>query len=90
MKPIREAGETVLVHSSDIHVDEGRAAASDDRDGTAGLRAVLETARSLNADIALLAGDTFETNQLGAAIIDRVGRAAGRCRHAGRDPAGKP
>ena len=74
MKPIRETGETVLVHSSDIHVDEARAAASDGRDGTAGLRAVLETARALKAAVTVLAGDTFETNQLGAAVIDRVGR----------------
>ncbi|HEV2100690.1 MAG TPA: metallophosphoesterase [Stellaceae bacterium] len=74
MKQIREAGETVLVHSSDIHVDEHRASAPDHGDGTARLRVVLETARALKADVTLLAGDTFETNQLGAALIDRVGR----------------
>jgi len=54
--------EVVLVHSSDIHVD--------DRCGTAGLRAVLSTAGALGADLVLLAGDTFENNQLSAAVLD--------------------
>jgi DNA repair exonuclease SbcCD nuclease subunit len=69
------AAEVKLVHSSDIDVDEGRGAASRDGDGTDRLRSVLETARALRADIILLAGDTFESNQLGAALIDRAGRA---------------
>lgn len=66
-------GEVVLVHSSDIHVDEGRIAAAHEGDGTAGLRAVLAAARALRADIVLLAGDTFETNQLSGALIERAG-----------------
>ena len=56
----------VLVHSSDVHIDESR--------GTAGLRAVLATAGALRADLVLLAGDTFESNQLGAAVLDRAAR----------------
>jgi DNA repair exonuclease SbcCD nuclease subunit len=63
-----------LVHSSDIHVDEDHTAGSHDGDGTAGLRAVLATARALRSDVVLLAGDTFENSQLGPAILDRVGR----------------
>src|SRR5689334_17508636 len=59
--------EIVLVHSSDIHVDDGR------NDGTAALSAVLEAARALGADIILLAGDTFENNQLSAGVLDRAG-----------------
>lgn len=59
--------EIRLAHSSDIHVDE--------RHGTAGLRAVLRTARSLGADLALLAGDTFETNQLLPALIEAAAAA---------------
>src|SRR5438094_609748 len=43
-------GEIVLVHSSDLHVDDDRIAAQHDGDGTAGLRAVLMTARELGAD----------------------------------------
>jgi DNA repair exonuclease SbcCD nuclease subunit len=68
------AREVVLVHSSDLHVDEGHTAASRGGDGAAGLRAVLATARALRADVVLLAGDTFESNQLGSAILDRAGR----------------
>src|SRR5262245_9324281 len=59
------AREVVLVHSSDLHVDEDRIAASCGIDGTAGLRSVLATAWTMGADIILLAGDTFESNQLG-------------------------
>jgi DNA repair exonuclease SbcCD nuclease subunit len=65
--------DIVLVHSSDLHVDEDRAVAHGG-DGTAALRSVLETARALCADILLLAGDTFENSQLGAAILNRAGR----------------
>jgi DNA repair exonuclease SbcCD nuclease subunit len=63
--------DIVLVHSSDLHVDEDRAVASGG-DGTAPLSAVLSTARTVRADILLLAGDTFENSQLGAAILDRA------------------
>ena len=72
--PVAAAAEVVVVHSSDIHVDDGRIAAAYGGDGTAGLRAVLATARALRADIALLAGDTFEANHLGTVLIDRAGR----------------
>src|SRR4029077_10373955 len=65
--------DIVLVHSSDLHVDEDCAAAHGG-DGTEALRSVLATTRALRADILLLAGDTFETNQLGGAILDRAGR----------------
>ena len=58
--------ELVLVHSSDVHVDDDRSAA--------GLHAVLATARALGADVVLLAGDTFENNQLSAAVLDQAGR----------------
>jgi len=64
--------EIILVHSSDLHVDEDRAAGSRNGDGTAGLRSVLVTACAARADIVLLAGDTFENNQLGQAILERA------------------
>jgi DNA repair exonuclease SbcCD nuclease subunit len=66
--------ELRLVHSSDIHVDHRPNTAAHDGDGVGGLAAVLATARALHADVVLLAGDTFESNQLGAALIDRAGR----------------
>jgi DNA repair exonuclease SbcCD nuclease subunit len=66
--------DVVLVHTSDLHVDEDRHAASRGGDGTAGFRSVLSTARALGADAVVLAGDTFESNQLSPAILDRAGR----------------
>ena len=68
------ACEVVLVHSSDLHIDEDRAVSSQGCGGTAGLRLVLLTAQAVRADVVLLAGDSFENNQLGSAILDRAGR----------------
>ena len=65
--------DIVLVHSSDLHVDEDRALAHGG-DGTAALRSVLASSQALRADILLLAGDTFENNQLGSDILARAGR----------------
>jgi DNA repair exonuclease SbcCD nuclease subunit len=59
-------GEVTLVHSSDLHVD--------DKAGTSGLQAVLATAGTLKANLVLLAGDTFESHQLSAAVLDRAAR----------------
>ncbi|HXC91817.1 MAG TPA: metallophosphoesterase [Stellaceae bacterium] len=73
MPPGRTAGETRLVHSSDIHVDDERGISAGRGDGASRLAAVLATARALRADVMLLAGDTFEANQLGAAVVERAG-----------------
>jgi len=67
--------DLLLVHSSDLHVDDDRVAALNGGDGAAGLRAVLATARALGADIVLLAGDTFDNHMVSAATIDRAGMA---------------
>src|SRR5258707_9304859 len=66
--------DVLLVHSSDLHVDDDRIAAMHGGDGAAGLRDVLATARALGADIVLLAGDTFDNHQVSSATIDRAGR----------------
>jgi len=68
------SGEVLLVHSSDLHVDDDRIAAQHGGDGTGGLRAVLATARALGADIVLLAGDTFDNHMVRPATIERAGR----------------
>ena len=65
--------EILLVHSSDLHVDDDRVAAMHGGDGAAGLRGVLETAREFGADIVILAGDTFDNHQVTTATIDRAG-----------------
>ena len=75
------AGEEIcLVHSSDLHVDDERIAALHDGDGTAGLRAVLATARALGAHVAILAGDTFDNHMVTAKTIDRAGTLLGDAR----------
>jgi DNA repair exonuclease SbcCD nuclease subunit len=71
MNPAREV---ILVHSSDLHIDEDRAATTRGSNGTAGLRSVLATARALHADVVVLAGDTFESNQLNAAVLEPAAR----------------
>jgi DNA repair exonuclease SbcCD nuclease subunit len=70
----RNGGAVTLVHSSDLHVDDGRIAAQHGGDGTGGLRAVLEFARQAKADAVLLAGDTFDNHMVTAATIERAGR----------------
>jgi DNA repair exonuclease SbcCD nuclease subunit len=67
-------GDIVLVHSSDLHVDDDRIAARQGGDGTAGLMGVLARARAFGADIVLLAGDTFDNHMVTSATIERAGR----------------
>jgi DNA repair exonuclease SbcCD nuclease subunit len=57
----------VLVHTSDVHVDD----AGDDsyHSGNRGLRAVLLTAADLNADLVLLAGDTFDNPRVSLPVL---------------------
>jgi DNA repair exonuclease SbcCD nuclease subunit len=62
-----------IVHSSDLHVDDDRIAALHGGDGCGVLRDVLATARALGADVAILAGDTFDNHQVAANTIDRAG-----------------
>jgi len=66
--------DLLVVHSSDVHVDDDYTARLHGGDGTRGLRCVLETARALAADLVILAGDTFENNRLPARILDRAAR----------------
>jgi len=67
------APELVLVHSSDLHVDDDRIAAQHGGDGTAGLGAVLATATALGADILLLAA-TLRQPHVRPQTIERAGR----------------
>jgi DNA repair exonuclease SbcCD nuclease subunit len=68
------SGDIILVHSSDLHVDDDRIAALHGGDGTAGLSAVLASARAMGADIVLLAGDTFDNHMVTGTTIERAGR----------------
>lgn len=58
----------VLVHSSDLHIDGEHG----EGDGTARLKSVLHHARSIRADIVLLAGDTFDHSRVPAPVLARV------------------
>jgi len=66
--------EIILVHSSDLHVEDERIATLHGGDGTAGLALVLATARAFKADIVLLAGDTFDNHAVTSGTIDRSGQ----------------
>jgi len=63
--------DLLLVHSSDLHVDDATAATKHG-EGLAGLAAVLAVARAADADIVLLAGDTFDNNRVPAAVLERT------------------
>jgi len=69
--------DLVIVHSSDLHVDDGYTARTWGGDGTMGLRCVLEAAEAAAADVVLLAGDIFEHNRLPLDLLDRTARLLG-------------
>jgi DNA repair exonuclease SbcCD nuclease subunit len=72
--------DIVLVHSSDLHVDDA-ASASKHSDGVAGLVAVLAAAHAADADLVMLAGDTFDNNRIPVSVL---GRCAELLAQAGR------
>jgi DNA repair exonuclease SbcCD nuclease subunit len=57
-----------IVHSSDLHID-GRTSESFHP-----LCKVIDTARTVQADVLLLAGDIFDHNRLALALLDRAAR----------------
>lgn len=63
--------DIVLVHSSDLHVDDDPHQGPYGEDGTTGLRVVLNAAKKHRADYVLLVGDVFDNNRQSPAIIDQ-------------------
>jgi DNA repair exonuclease SbcCD nuclease subunit len=63
--------DIVLVHSSDLHVDNDPTQSPYGNDGTTGLRVVLEAAKTHDADFVLLVGDVFDNNRQPPHILDR-------------------
>ena len=63
--------DIVLVHSSDLHVDNDPHQNPYGEDGTTGLRVVLEAAKTHNAHFVLLVGDVFDNNRQPPHILDR-------------------
>jgi DNA repair exonuclease SbcCD nuclease subunit len=64
--------DLVVAHSSDLHVDHDHTARLHGGDGTAGLACVLAAARSAGADVAILAGDTFDSHRVPQSLSDRA------------------
>jgi DNA repair exonuclease SbcCD nuclease subunit len=69
LPPIRDL---IVAHSSDLHVDHDHTARLHGGDGTAGLACVLRAAHAAGADIAILAGDTFDCHRLPQDLLDRA------------------
>ncbi len=63
------ADDIVLVHSSDLHVDDDPHQGPYGDDGTTGLRLVLDAARAAEADYVLLVGDIFDSNRQSPGLI---------------------
>lgn len=63
--------DIVLVHSSDLHVDNDPHQNPYGEDGTTGLRVVLEAGKTHNAQFVLLVGDVFDNNRQPQHILDR-------------------
>ncbi|WP_428535491.1 metallophosphoesterase family protein [Rhodopila sp.] len=63
--------DIVLLHSSDLHVDDDPHQGPYGQDGTTGLRLVLNAAKAHHADYVLLVGDIFDSNRQSAAIIEQ-------------------
>jgi DNA repair exonuclease SbcCD nuclease subunit len=76
----RAGGDVLIIHSSDLHLEHDYSARLHGGDGTAVLSAVLSAARGFQADVLVLAGDTFDSHRL---PVDLVERAAGLISAAG-------
>jgi DNA repair exonuclease SbcCD nuclease subunit len=68
------AEDVVVVHSSDLHVDDGYTARAYGGDGNGPLRCVLNAAEETSADVVLLTGDIFEHNRLPLDLLDETAR----------------
>lgn len=72
MTRVNGTDDVVLVHSSDLHVDNTDIGAIDGHQGLVGLQAVLAKAEALAADVLLLAGDTFENHRVSQTVLRRT------------------
>jgi len=66
--------DVVVVHSSDLHVDDSYTARAFGGDGNGPLRCVLAAAEDANAHIVLLTGDIFEHNRLPEALLKETAK----------------
>lgn len=66
--------DVIVVHSSDLHVDDSYTARAFGGDGNGPLRCVLEAAQEAGAHIVLLTGDIFEHNRLPDSLLRDTAR----------------
>src|SRR2546426_6237784 len=64
--------DIVIVHSSDLHMDDDYTARLHGGDGTAGLAGVLALARRAGADLVGLARDTLDSHRLPLRLLGRA------------------
>lgn len=64
--------DVVVIHSSDLHVDDGYTARAYGGDGNGPLRCVLNAADETSANVVLLTGDIFEHNRLPLDLLDET------------------
>lgn len=65
--------DIVVVHTSDVHVDNEYAARTNGGDGARPLALVLNAAREVAADVVLLCGDTFDCHNIPVDLARRAG-----------------
>ncbi|MFM9939612.1 MAG: exonuclease SbcCD subunit D [Hyphomicrobiaceae bacterium] len=71
LSPRQDERAVVLVHSSDLHIDDDITPGQ--YHGLDGLQHVLGAAHTVNADVVLLAGDTFDNGRVSETIARRAG-----------------
>ncbi len=69
-----QPADIVLVHTSDVHIDDSYTARLFGGDGVGPLRLVLDVASRSQADVVLLVGDTFECHRLPDSLIVETAR----------------
>lgn len=70
--PLAPVRDIIVAHSSDLHIDHDYTARLHGGDGTAGLASVLKTAHDHEADVVLLAGDTFDHHRVPQNLVERA------------------
>src|SRR6516164_8280409 len=69
---LRRGSDVLIVHSSDLHLEHDYTVPLRGGNGTAALSAVLSVARACEADVLVLAGDTFDSHRLPVELVERA------------------
>lgn len=71
--------DIVIAHSSDVHVDHHYTPTLFAGDGTGSLKVVIAAARKAQADLILLAGDTFDCHRLPVRLLEQTAEVLHGC-----------